>query len=379
MSAQRASIHRIPVSAAPRPSTHPEPSFRVRPTAAGGATSTCPMAVGQLSGVLSCLLTAAACPASHCPAIQSFARNALGPPKSTATLPLLNNPCDPQDPRSPAQPRRICRNDNPPLGRIWFIPVTAFGDDGATGHAPSPCPPLLYARMRHPVPVGCQTMSWALGATVGVCAPRWPMRTMFGARPDLGQLKTDCKRKLPTSYERKQPSNRRKKRQISRTWHGQSSTTQQHPTSDPQQAESQAGMQKIVQFPNSLVALLPPPAQLHLRPKFHSGGGDMAPLAFNDELRIANYQIMMSLLLIIITYYYLLLLCYTDPAHHQASPQIGKEIPTNWRTNRQTDFSPKKVRSALDLSAGKKSPRREVVRSSAGAGVVYPPFLGSFA
>ena len=27
----------------------------------------------------------------------------------------------------------------------------------------------------------------------------------------------------------------------------------------------------------------------------------------------------------------------------------------------------------------KKSPRREVVRSSAGAGVIYPPFLGSFA
>ena len=26
-----------------------------------------------------------------------------------------------------------------------------------------------------------------------------------------------------------------------------------------------------------------------------------------------------------------------------------------------------------------KSPRREVVRSSAGAGVIYPPFLGSFA
>ena len=26
-----------------------------------------------------------------------------------------------------------------------------------------------------------------------------------------------------------------------------------------------------------------------------------------------------------------------------------------------------------------KSPRREVVRSSVGAGVVYPPFLGSFA
>ena len=29
--------------------------------------------------------------------------------------------------------------------------------------------------------------------------------------------------------------------------------------------------------------------------------------------------------------------------------------------------------------ASAKSPRREVVRSSAGAGVVYPPFLGSFA
>ena len=28
---------------------------------------------------------------------------------------------------------------------------------------------------------------------------------------------------------------------------------------------------------------------------------------------------------------------------------------------------------------GPKSPRREVVRSSAGAGVIYPPFLGSFA
>ena len=27
----------------------------------------------------------------------------------------------------------------------------------------------------------------------------------------------------------------------------------------------------------------------------------------------------------------------------------------------------------------RKSPRREVVRSSAGADVVYPPFLGSFA
>ena len=27
----------------------------------------------------------------------------------------------------------------------------------------------------------------------------------------------------------------------------------------------------------------------------------------------------------------------------------------------------------------RKSPRREVVRSSAGASVVYPPFLGSFA
>ena len=31
------------------------------------------------------------------------------------------------------------------------------------------------------------------------------------------------------------------------------------------------------------------------------------------------------------------------------------------------------------LQAVAKSPRREVVRSSAGAGVVYPPFLGSFA
>ena len=30
-------------------------------------------------------------------------------------------------------------------------------------------------------------------------------------------------------------------------------------------------------------------------------------------------------------------------------------------------------------SRTKKSPRREVVRSSAGAGVVYPPFWGSFA
>ena len=34
---------------------------------------------------------------------------------------------------------------------------------------------------------------------------------------------------------------------------------------------------------------------------------------------------------------------------------------------------------ALTRIRGLKSPRREVVRSSAGAGVVYPPFLGSFA
>ena len=37
-------------------------------------------------------------------------------------------------------------------------------------------------------------------------------------------------------------------------------------------------------------------------------------------------------------------------------------------------FTPEFIRSP-----SRKSPRREVVRSSAGAGVVYPPFLGSFA
>ena len=31
------------------------------------------------------------------------------------------------------------------------------------------------------------------------------------------------------------------------------------------------------------------------------------------------------------------------------------------------------------FEGAEKSPRREVVRSSAGAGVIYPPFLGSFA
>ena len=37
-------------------------------------------------------------------------------------------------------------------------------------------------------------------------------------------------------------------------------------------------------------------------------------------------------------------------------------------------------KSSRSSGAGpRKSPRREVVRSSAGAGVLYPPFLGSFA
>ena len=35
--------------------------------------------------------------------------------------------------------------------------------------------------------------------------------------------------------------------------------------------------------------------------------------------------------------------------------------------------------TTYDILYATKSPRREVVRSSAGAGVVYPPFLGSFA
>ena len=40
-------------------------------------------------------------------------------------------------------------------------------------------------------------------------------------------------------------------------------------------------------------------------------------------------------------------------------------------------FTPKE--NIRKFETPSKSPRREVVRSSAGASVVYPPFLGSFA
>ena len=51
--------------------------------------------------------------------------------------------------------------------------------------------------------------------------------------------------------------------------------------------------------------------------------------------------------------------------------------PPPWGGDRS--LGPQSIENTRRQRRQRKSPRREVVRSSAGAGVIYPPFLGSFA
>ena len=66
-------------------------------------------------------------------------------------------------------------------------------------------------------------------------------------------------------------------------------------------------------------------------------------------------------------------MCMWHDTQEEGQPSPGGAWTSNHVYHREHNTA------AVARPVSPKSPRREVVRSSAGAGAVYPPFLGSFA